>query len=331
LDAVFVYGTEIASFLTMGMDSMDTVNRELPVPAPATRARKRAAMLALAALAMAGLATAAQAGPLVPNGTFSGLNAGNNTTNSSPCYSNDTTTVQLTNCDLPNWYWTPGGSGAVSGTSPGTSNYTFILNAGNYTSFPSITNGTLALKQSIPTPPDNGVNWLGADGAFQTSYTYTTVTGLVVGGIYTLTFYMGAGQQNGNFTGTTTSTWQAGLSTGTAGCTFPGANSSPGTCLPNTGTTTSKTPTPLTLPSTPTNYSGTAGFVGWASEEVFLVASATTEVLWFLAVGTPGQTQPPFALLDGVSMILPEPPAYGVLLVGLLALMGVRRVWRGKA
>jgi hypothetical protein len=279
---------------------------------------------------MAGFVTAAQAGPnLVQNGTFSGLdgtqNVGGNT-----CGTSNTTTVQLTNCDLPNWYWSPSGGGSASGLNPGGNNYTFILNSSNYTGFPSISNGTLALKQAIPAPPDNGAHWLGADGAFQTSYTYTTVTGLVVGYAYNITFFMGAGQQTG-FTGDTTSTWKVGLSSGAAGCTFPGANSSPGTCLPNTGTTTSQTAPALSLPSTPTNYTGTAGFVGWASEEVTLIASAATEVLWFMAVGTPGSTQPPFSLLDGVVMTVPEPPAYGLLAVGLLGLLGARRVYRRKA
>jgi hypothetical protein len=124
---------------------------------------------------------------------------------------------------------------------------------------------------------------------------------------------------------------QVGLSTGTAGCTLPGTSASPGTCLPNTGTTTSKTPAALALPTTPTNYTGTAGFVGWAFEEVSLIATASSEVLWFMASGTPGSTQPPFSLLDGVSMTIPEPPAYAVLMVGLLVLLGTRRVYRGKA
>jgi hypothetical protein len=36
-------------------------------------------------------------------------------------------------------------------------------------------------------------------------------------------------------------------------------------------------------------------------------------------------------LLDGVNVQVPEPPAYGMLMVGLLALLGVRRVLRRKA
>ena len=289
------------------------------------------AVLTLATLAVTGLATAALAGPnLVQNGSFSGLNAGNNN-GSSTCGTTTTSTVQLTNCDLPGWYWSPSGGGSASGINPGGGNYTFILNPLNYTNispnpgFSSISNGTIGLKMAIPTAPDGGTNWLGADGSYQTTFTYTTVTGLIVGSNYNITFFMGAGQQTG-FTGATTSTWQVGLSTGTAGCSFAGANSSPGTCLPNTGTTTSQTPTALALASTPTNYTGTAAFSGWVGEEVSLVAAATNEVLWFLAVGTPSSTQPPFALLDGVSMIIPEPPAYGLLMVGMLGLLGARRL-----
>jgi hypothetical protein len=312
----------------------------LRIPVAGIRHGMHRVVLALAALAMAGLATAAQAGPnLVQNGSFSGLNAGNNN-GSSTCGTGDTNTVQLTNCDLPNWYWSPSSGGAATGLNPGGNNYSFILNPSNYTNvspnpgFNSISNGTIGLKMAIPTPPDGGANWLGADGAFQTSYDYTTVTGLIVGATYNVSFFMGAGQQTG-FTGNTTSTWQVGLSTGTTACTFAGANSSPGTCLPNTGTTTSQTPTALALASTPTNYTGTGAFTGWASEEVSLVAGAATEVLWFLANGTLSGTQPPFSLLDGVNMsqqtTVPEPPAYGLLMVGLLALLGARRMLRQKA
>jgi hypothetical protein len=334
LDAIFVCGTEIASFVTMGKGSMNIANRRLSVLALAGLALTG---LALTGLALTGLVTAAQAGPnLVTNGSFSGINAGNNV-GGNTCGTSDTTTAQLTNCDLPNWYWAPSGGGSASGLNPGSNNYTFILNNaasgsgnyGNYTAFNSISNSTLGLKGTITTPPDNGTNWIGADGAFQTSYLYTTVTGLIVGAAYNITFYMGANQQTG-FTGQTTSTWQVGLSTGTGTCTFPGANSSPGTCLPNTGTTTSKTPTAITLANTATGYTGPNAWSGWMGEEVNLLAAASTEVLWFLAIGTPGSSQPPFALLDGVSMQIPEPPAYGLLMVGMLGLLGARRAWRRK-
>jgi hypothetical protein len=60
------------------------------------------------------------------------------------------------------------------------------------------------------------------------------------------------------------------------------------------------------------------------------VASATSEVLWFFAVGSPSG-QPPFALLDGVDVTVPEPSAVALLIPGLLVLWGARRRYRRAA
>jgi hypothetical protein len=67
------------------------------------------------------------------------------------------------------------------------------------------------------------------------------------------------------------------------------------------------------------------------------VAGATSQVLWFMGGSTALSGQPPFVLLDGVNLSLtntqtpvPEPPAYAMLMAGLLALLGVRRVYRRK-
>lgn len=298
--------------------STDTANRKLFV-------------LVLAVLAMAGLATAAQAGPnLVQNGTFSGFAPGNNTSaNGCSLGSTSTTTSQLTNCDLPNWWST----GIPSG-----GNYTFILPAPytQGTNFLTTNNGSLGLRgpgnttgSVIPVPPSGSSHFLAADGAYQTSYTYTTVTGLIVGYSYNITFNMAASQQAGSqFNGPTTDTWQVGLSTGTAGCSMTGTNT-PGvapTCLPNTGTTTSALSQTITLPTSGAGQ----GFSGWIGQEITLVASAASEVLWFFGQSTALSQLPPFVLLDGVSMTVPEPPAYGVLMVALLGLLGVRRVYRRK-
>jgi hypothetical protein len=289
--------------------STDTTNRPLLILTRAART--------LAVLVLAGLATAAQAGPnLVTNGTFSGFDPGANT------YSNGcgglgstaTTTAQVTNCDLPGWQ--------TSGSAPN-NNYSFVLSAPytQGTNFTTTNGGSLALwgqgeatGSQIPASPA-GSNFLAADGAYQNAYTYQQVA-TVSGALYTITFWMSAGQQY-NYTclaggGTCTDTWQVGLGT-------------------TVGTGANVTPTAISM-TTGQGWVG-AGGTNWVEEEVTLMANAVNDLLWFYAVGTPGTAQPPFSLLDGVVMTqntttVPEPPAYGMLMVGLLGLLGARRAWR---
>jgi hypothetical protein len=55
-------------------------------------------------------------------------------------------------------------------------------------------------------------------------------------------------------------------------------------------------------------------------------ATAATELLSFLAIGTPNGV-PPFSLLDGVSMTaIPEPSSSLILAAGCAAMAGVRRL-----
>jgi hypothetical protein len=293
--------------------STDTANRPHLILALAARA--------LAVLALAGFATAAQAGPnLVTNGTFDNFNSALNT---GACANGGSATAanmaQLTNCDLPGWQ--------SSGTAPN-NNYSFVLGAPytQGTNFTTTSGGVLSLYgpaeasgSKIPASPA-GSNFLAVDGAYQSAYTYQQVP-TVLGTLYTVTFWMSAGQQTGfscvgDPTGhnTCTNTWQVGLGT-------------------SVGTGASVTPTPITLlstaPGTGQGWVG-AGGTNWVEEEVTLMANAANDLLWFFAVGTPGSTQPPFSLLDGVTMsqTVPEPPAYGMLMVGLLGLLGARRAWR---
>ena len=50
-------------------------------------------------------------------------------------------------------------------------------------------------------------------------------------------------------------------------------------------------------------------------------AGATSEMLSFLAVGTPANNLPPFALLDGVTLTaVPEPSTWAMMLVGFSGL-----------
>jgi len=177
-----------------------------------------------------------------------------------------------------------------------TSGYTFIINSTNYSSFCGV-DGGLGLFGPMAAPPDGNAQWMASDGAYLTGYIYQTLSGLTVGGTYAVSFYMAAAQQTG-YSGATSDYWQIGL----------GSNYDVGPSV--------DTPT-MNLPS--------QTFSGWMAQSVSLVAAATSEVLWFFAVGTPSG-QPPFALLDGVVVSVQEPATSGgVLILGMLALAGVRR------
>ncbi|MQA18541.1 PEP-CTERM sorting domain-containing protein [Rugamonas rivuli] len=129
-----------------------------------------------------------------------------------------------------------------------------------------------------------GGNFVAADGAFEIAPLQQTVHGLVAGQQYNLTFYWAGAQQSG-FDGATTEQWQVSL-----------GNQTQSTAIKNN-----------------VNH----GFTGWQKETFTFTASGATEVLSFLAVGTPAGV-PPFSLLDGVSMVaVPEPQTWGMLGLGL--------------
>lgn len=129
-----------------------------------------------------------------------------------------------------------------------------------------------------------GGNFVAADGAFEMAPLQQTVNGLVAGQQYNLTFYWAGAQQSG-FDGATTEQWQVSLGNQTQ--------------------------------STAIKDNVNHGFTGWQKETFTFTASGASEVLCFLAVGTPAGV-PPFSLLDGVSMVaVPEPQTWGMLGPGL--------------
>ena len=111
-----------------------------------------------------------------------------------------------------------------------------------------------------------------------------TVTGLKAGDTYALTFNWGAGQlQSRN--GATTEQFQASL----GGQTF----------LTN-------------VVANPAQ-----GFTGWFTTTFNYTATASSELLSFLSIGTPTGL-PPIATLDGVSLVdVPEPGSVGLMALGL--------------
>lgn len=144
--------------------------------------------------------------------------------------------------------------------------------------------GNFVLNGLTPASPAGG-NFIAADGAFGEAPIQQTITGLTVGSTAKVSFYYAGAQQFG-YDGTTTDAWSVTL-----------------------GNQTVKTDV---LPNV------SHGFTGWKQATLSFVVTNATEVLSFLAVGTPAGV-PPFSLLDDVSISqvaqVPEPTS--------LALLGV--------
>jgi hypothetical protein len=141
------------------------------------------------------------------------------------------------------------------------------------------------------TSPDGG-NFVAADGAYGPGKISQTMHGLTAGKTYFVSFYQAGAQQQG-YNGNTTDRFEV----------FFGAQT--------------KYSDLLTNPS--------HDFQPWEKQTLSFTATSSTEVLSFLAVGTPTGV-PPFTLLDGVSVSnTPEPAYLGLIGAGLLVLGAVRR------
>jgi hypothetical protein len=134
------------------------------------------------------------------------------------------------------------------------------------------------------------------DGDFNQASVSQLVSGLTIGNKYEVSFYWAAAQQAG-FDGDTTEHVDVTL-----------------------GAETYSTST-FNLPN--------HGFSGWMYETITFTASNTSDILTFLAQGTP-VGQPPFVLLDGVTMdvaAVPEPSAFmlGAVAIGVFTLRRNRK------
>ncbi len=243
-----------------------------------------------AALLSMGVARQSQATSLITNGSFESL-----TTQASLQFGTGYTTSK-TGVPVP--------VQTVTGWT--TSGYNFVFLPGTAdTTGATGASGSLKLwgpgdklagesDNGLPAYSPDGGNYIAADGAYQVATINQTLTGLSPGSLAVVSFYWAGAQQSG-YSGATTEQWTVGF-----------------TNDPNQ--------------ATPVVQNTNHGFTGWTQQTFSFVVKSTTAVLSFLANGTPGG-EPPFSLLDGVTLVqVPEPASWAVLLTGCgLAGLAVRR------
>jgi hypothetical protein len=153
-------------------------------------------------------------------------------------------------------------------------------------------------NNGLPATSPDGGNFLAADGAYQIGAVTQTISGLTIGDSYALSFYWAGAQQNG-FDGPNTEQWAVSF----------GSQEQDTVVLNNAD----------------------HGFTGWQFQTFTFTADNTSDLLSFLAVGTPNGV-PPFSLLDGVTLndtsSTPEPGTVILVVGGLMAALGARRLKR---
>ena len=182
-------------------------------------------------------------------------------------------------------------------------NFLFFPGTATTTGAASVSYGQFYLGGTLPSGASNnfpassptGGNFIAADGDFSVAPITQTVTGLTVGIQYAVSFYWAAAQQK-NYTGAQTEQWKVSLGSEQY--------------------------------ATPIINNPQQGFTGWFKQSITYTATSTSEVLSFLAAGTPSGA-PPFSLLDGVSiMAVAEPASWMTLVVAVLSIIGVAQLKR---
>ncbi len=176
-----------------------------------------------------------------------------------------------------------------------------LANPGNTSGVPSITVAS-------------GNNMLAWENAGNTCgcYIYQTITGLVQNASYTLSFSEAGAVWSGGASAATSDRWMVGWGTSASNSV---ANQAPSQTVSLNGTTTK-------------------GFTGWVQQQMSLVATSTTMVLSFMANHPTGVSQPPFALLDGVTLTqtttVPEPASALLVISAIGGMIGLRRAARRR-
>ena len=254
----------------------------------------RVPLLALAVFCFVGLAGQARAA-LVQNGSFELTATGAGaTTGSDPYHICNTTSANSCVSNITNWTATCGS--VSSNPCSGTNSPSSFMNTASGSQW----NSNIGLKITPGLSPDGGT-YIGLDGSSPWRSTISQIiNGLTIGQTYILSFYENTAQQKGA-TGATSDKLEV---------TF--------------GSTVWDAPTITNTTGTPT---------GWISVSHTFVATAVSETLSFLNIGTPASGGPPVVLLDGVSLVqgpdnlesVPEPGTVSLFGAGLLCLAAARR------
>jgi hypothetical protein len=141
----------------------------------------------------------------------------------------------------------------------------------------------------------NGGNFIAADGDYGQAAIQQLIEGLIIGASYVVNFEWAAAQQYG-FSGETTEWWTVNLGDD-----------------------------PSTRQATGIYSNASHSSSGWMQVSMLFTATSTSEMLTFLAAGTPAG-EPPFSLLDGVSMHqVPEPSSWLLMMMALATIVAMRR------
>jgi hypothetical protein len=146
----------------------------------------------------------------------------------------------------------------------------------------------------MPASSPAGGNFVSADGAFDVQPISQMISGLSATATYTLSFWFAGAQQYG-YTGATTEQWEV-----LFGSEAPQYTQ----VLPNLS----------------------EGFTGWQWETLTVTADSMSDLLSFIAIGTPNGV-PPFVLLSDVSLVeTPEPETFTLVTGTLIACLGALRM-----